>query len=122
MDFNCWHPHRSNGVPKRYTGMGVGGGIENDYIEIPFCFLNPINQFTLKVGLSEVNFHTQVFGALADLGLNVSQSRVTVYIRFTFSQQVQIRAIKKQNLHAVWARLTRIFPTVELISVQTHTK
>ena len=78
----------------------------------------PIVNSTLKVGLSEVNFHTQVFGALADLGLNVSQSRVTVYIRFTFSQQVQIRAIKKQNLHTPWARLTRIFFSVELISCE----
>ncbi len=43
MDFNCWYPNRSNCIPKRDASMGIGSGIENDHIEIPFCFLNPTN-------------------------------------------------------------------------------
>ena len=88
MDFNGWYLHCGNCIPKRDAGMSVGGGIENDYIKIPFCLLNPINQFTLQIGLPEINFHTQIFGAFTNLGFDVGQSRMAIHLGLTFPQQI----------------------------------
>ena len=71
MNFNCWHPYCGNCIPERNTGMGIGSSIEDNHIKSPFCLLNPVNQFPLHVGLPEINFHTQVFGAFTNLDFDV---------------------------------------------------
>ena len=88
MNFNGRYPHRSNCIPERNAGMGVSSSIENNHIKSPFCLLNPINQFSLHVGLSEINFYTQVFRAFTNLGFDVGQSRMAIHIGFTFSKQI----------------------------------
>jgi len=105
MNLYRWNPHSGNGISKRDARVGISRRVENDYIEFPLCLLNPIHQFPFQVGLPEIHLNAQISGVFADFGLNISQRCVSVHVRFTLPQQVQIRSIQKQDFHDLKGRL-----------------
>lgn len=95
VNLNCWHTHSGNRVPQGNAGMCIGGGINHNHLELFSGLLNPPYQFTFLIRLVKLNFHIQFSSSLTDLGLNVRQRYVTIYIGLTLAEQVQVRAIEK---------------------------
>ncbi len=55
MDLNGWNSDCCNRIPQRNAGMGIGGRVENNHVEFSLGLLNPIDQFTLQIGLAKVD-------------------------------------------------------------------
>ena len=55
VDFDGRNADSRDGVPQGDAGVGVGGGVQDDDIELPLGLLNPANQFTLQIGLAELD-------------------------------------------------------------------
>ncbi len=49
MNLNGRHPYGGDGITEGDAGMGIGGGIEDDDIELALGFLNPIYQLAFEV-------------------------------------------------------------------------
>ena len=100
VDFDGWDADRSNSVPQGHAGMGIGGCVENDDIGMAFGLLDPGDQFAFKIGLAKLHFHAEFSGPLAHPGFNVRQCRPTINLRLALTEQIKIRAVKKQDSHA----------------------
>lgn len=99
MDFNRRYPYCRNRISQRNTGMGVRCGVNDNHIKLSFCLLNPTDQFTFKIGLSELDPGLQFGGPLAHFCLNVSQSHTAINRRLALAQQIQIRSVQEENFH-----------------------
>jgi hypothetical protein len=100
MDFDGRHPDGSDGVSEGDTRMGVGGGVQNDDVELPLGFLDPIDQFTFDVRLAEINPDFERVSRFANLLLDVGQGRVAVNLGLTLAEQIQVGAVQEKNLHS----------------------
>ena len=85
MDFDGGYSHRTDGVAEGDAGVGVGGGINDDSVEIVLGLLNPINQFAFRIGLAEVHRRAERVGPAADARLDVGESRLAVNFGFAVS-------------------------------------
>jgi hypothetical protein len=101
MDFNRGYSDRRDGITQGHAGVGIGGGVQNDGVSIPFRLLNPGYQLSFKVGLSKVDVCSGSVGAFPDPFLDVSEGIPAIHVWFARAQQIQVRPIQKENLHEV---------------------
>jgi len=88
VNFDGWQADRRDCVPQSDACMRVGGGVEHDYVELPFCLLNPAYQVALDVSLAKINSHTQFAGSRAHGSFDVRQRRASINLRLARSEQV----------------------------------
>ena len=51
MDFNGGNFNGTQGIPNGHTGVGIGGGVNDNALILPQGFLDGCHQFPLTVGL-----------------------------------------------------------------------
>jgi hypothetical protein len=51
--------------------MGVSSGVEQDGVEVSLRLLNPADEFTFHIGLTELHFGSELGGSLPNPGLNI---------------------------------------------------
>ncbi len=103
MNFNGWQIGGGNGIPYRYTGVGVGGGIDNDAGCQLACRADPIDQFSLMIRLSEIDNETKLASDFLQMRLDIAQGQGTVDVGFPISEQLQVWPVEYKNRHAVCA-------------------
>src|SRR5882757_1058814 len=93
------HADGRNGVAKRNAGVGISSGVDHDYVESAFGFLNPANQFALLIGLPKLNRDLELHGMFANFGLNIRQSLMAINFWFARAEQIQVWAVQKEDFH-----------------------
>jgi len=99
MDFDGGNGHGGNGIAQGDAGMGVGGGIQNDDIEVTFGRLDPGDQFTFEIRLAKIHGHVQLGGAGTDRSLDAGQGVAAVNRGFALAEQIQVWPVEKQDFH-----------------------
>ena len=84
-------------IAQRYTGVRVSAGIEYNATDLVGTLLDPINQVSLVVGLPIDKMHIRP--ALLNRQQNLCHRYISVNLRFTFSQTIQVRTIENSNCY-----------------------
>src|SRR3954464_463841 len=113
MDLNCRDRDGRNRVAQGYAGMGVRCSIEDYDVRVAFGFLDPCHQFSLEVGLPELDVHPCLPGLFPDLPFDICQGVPAINLRFPGSQQIEIGSIEEKDVHE-GAKLGRNSPKFNL--------
>ena len=89
--------HRTNGILQSDGGMGISAGIQNDAVYLKTYLLNAVNHFSLNVRLKIVDLQISI--SFTKLSQIVFKCNTSVYGRFTFAQQIDVRAINNLYSH-----------------------
>ena len=95
MNLNGWQINCRDGISECHTGVGIGGGIQNDDVELAPRFLNPIDQLALDIRLPEFNFRFELRGPFTDPGLDVRQCRPPINLRLPLAEEVEVGAVEE---------------------------
>src|SRR5437762_2943798 len=100
MDFDRRNSNGCDRVPQGNTRVRVCRRVQDNHVESVSRFLNPTDQLAFKVALSELGGRTQLRRSLTHLRLDLSQGGSAIYSRLALTEQVQIRPVQTQDLHA----------------------
>src|SRR5690606_3459058 len=89
--------HRPHGVMDGNGGVRIGARVEHDTSRLFPCLLNPGDEVTLVVGLSEIYLKAQFHAGLAAVASNVVQRLDAIDGRLALAEHVQVRAVKNKN-------------------------
>ena len=101
MNFDGGDADGGDGIPKSDAGMGVGGGVDNEDAEATFGLLDPSDQLSFEVGLSELDLGSRLERLFPDLSLDFSQSGMAVNLWLPLAEQVQVRPVEEEDSHSV---------------------
>ena len=90
MNFNGGQAHCCNSVPNRDAGMGVGGRVDDDSLIAGSTRLDPVDEFPFAIGLSNVNFHSQILGEFDHGRVNAVQGLAAIDGLLPGAEQVQV--------------------------------
>src|SRR5437016_8424454 len=100
MDFDSRNPNGCDGVPEGYTRVRVRRRVQDNHIESVSRFLNPTDQFAFEIALSELGCCSQLGRPFSHVGLDLRQRLSAINSRLALTEQVQIRPVQTQDLHA----------------------
>ena len=84
---------------KRNARMSVSGSIDDNHIKFAFGLLNPIHQFAFEIGLAKINCPLSTVLRVRGHFSQYPQGSCSINIRLALPEQIQIRAVEKQNFH-----------------------
>src|SRR5882724_4282141 len=95
MDFYRWHTHGGDGIPERDAGVGIGGGIQDDHVELALGFLYPSHQLAFEVGLVKLDSDLELRRTISHFALDVSQGGTAIDLGFPLAEEVQVGPVQK---------------------------
>src|SRR5260370_20193129 len=95
VNLNGWQIDRRDGIPECNTGVGIGGGVQDDNIELAPGFLNPIDQLALDIGLPEFNFRFELLGPFTDPGFDVRQRCPSIDLWLPLAEEIEVGAVEE---------------------------
>ena len=99
MNLDERKPDRSESVPQCDAGVGERCRIDNDEPRpVRTRQLNAVNQFALAVGLERLKSSADSIALLQRPVIDFLEGARTVDARFPRTKQVQVRAVKQQNI------------------------
>src|SRR5665647_1443031 len=99
MDLDKRDPDGGQRIPHGHAGMGVGGGVDDDEIDlVPARLLNTLDEFGLGIALVGLEAGSGLLGRCGQPRLDRLQGVLAVVIRLADAEQVQIGAIDEQDV------------------------
>src|SRR5690554_5119670 len=98
MHFDEWDAHRQQCVTYCDTGMGKGGGIDDDEVDafVPGG-VNAVDQLVLGVALQHLQLVTIALGLFEQSLVDLLQGDGTVHTGFAAAEQIQIGSMQNQE-------------------------
>ena len=90
MHLNGGQAHCRKSVPNRDAGMGVSGRIDDNSLIASSTLLDPVDEFPFAIGLSNVDFYSQILGELYQGRVNAVQGLVAIDGLLPGAEQVQV--------------------------------
>jgi len=113
VDLDRGNSARGDGVTQCDAGVGEGGGVEDDGLELVAGLLDPINQNAFVVRLAEIDGDISGCGLGSDPGFDVRQGEVAVDARFAGAEEIQVRTVEEEDLHGVGEVLEAVGAAVD---------
>ncbi len=85
--------------------MRVGTGIEDQNAGDLRRLLNPVNQLAFRIGLAKSDLH--IWRSILHALVDILQRLVTIYLRLTCAEQVEIWAVQDKNLLCHYQKVLR---------------
>lgn len=100
MNFDEGEGHSRQRISHRHTGVGVGGGVDDDEAAVGArrC-LNSINQGPFVVALETFERVPCIGRYCHKISVDLRQSLRTINCGLTATQQVEVGSVKNKNLH-----------------------
>ena len=90
--------HASQGVPQRDTGMCQSARVDDDGIDFSTRFMDAVNYSPFVVGLECGEGDVEGGGLRFGGRLDVGKCRVSIYVRFTGAEEVQVWAVDEEDV------------------------
>src|SRR6478736_1706813 len=111
---------RGDNVSEGDARLGISGRIQDDDVKVSFGFLDPPDQFALKIGLAEIYRCPASRCLFANHRFDIAQSRFAINLGFTGAEEIKVRAVEEENLHrggrvgasgGCWRIVSRVLPS-----------
>ena len=100
VDLDGRHASGRNGISQGDAGMSVGGGVEDQGVELVLGLLNPADQLPFIISLSEIDRYSSRLSSLPHASFNLLQAIGAVDVRFALTEEIEVGSIEKQDSHA----------------------
>src|SRR5690606_40272703 len=97
MYFNYRKFDCHQGIPENNTVMGQSGRVDDYPFIFIIPFMNEINDFTLMVALKDSQVQIQFPAIFFYLFIKLSQSEISINLRFPHAQHIQIWSMYNSN-------------------------
>src|SRR5688500_12074485 len=99
MNFDGGNTSRRDGVPERDARVRVSRRIQDQDFKSPPRRMNPTDECAFEIGLTEIHRRASTGRLFANRCLEVRQGGFAINLRFTLTEEVQVWAVEKENLH-----------------------
>src|SRR5260370_34688387 len=97
VNFDNRYAQRAYGIADSDARMRVGGGVDNERVDLTARFLNAVDDRALAVGLKRLDRHSELEAKLAQPEINLRQRRAAVNSGLAFAKHIEIRPMHHQH-------------------------